>query len=74
MKKAFVYILILMMFLLHQDFWLWDDKTLIFGFIPVGLFYHTLFSIFSSGLWFLAIYWAWPLREEEDTEDSEANS
>ncbi len=42
MKKTAVYLGILVLGLLHQDFWFWDDPTLIFGFLPVGLAYHAL--------------------------------
>jgi hypothetical protein len=30
---------------LHQDSWNWKDKTLVFGFLPIGLAYHAGFTI-----------------------------
>ena len=33
---------------LHQDYWLWNDATLVFGFIPSGLAYHAGFSICAA--------------------------
>ena len=46
--------------MLHQDFWLWDDATLVFGFMPIGLAYHTAYCIVAAGLWYLATKYAWP--------------
>lgn len=31
--------LFLLIVVLHQDFWLWDNDTIVFG-LPVGLTYH----------------------------------
>jgi hypothetical protein len=51
--------------ILHQDFWLWDHKGLLLGFLPIGLGYHVLFSICVSLLWIAAVVWAWPTEVEE---------
>lgn len=58
--KAFVYGFLIVLFILHQDFWLWDNTNLMLGFLPVGLAYHVLFSIAAAVAWFLAIQFAWP--------------
>jgi hypothetical protein len=58
--RWFVWFLVLALFVLHQDCWLWDTKTLVFGFMPVGLFYHAVFSIAASLVWALATKLAWP--------------
>jgi len=50
--------------ILHQDFWNWDNRTLVFGFIPIGLAYHALFSILAGGVWLLAVRYAWPTEIE----------
>jgi len=64
--------LFLILFLAHQDFWLWDDGTLVMGFMPIGLAYHALFSVACSCLWALACFKAWPEQLEhwanEETE------
>ncbi len=40
MKRVTIGLLVLLA-VLHQDFWWWDDgHTLVFGFMPVGLAYH----------------------------------
>lgn len=57
--------------ILHQDFWFWDDATLVFGFLPVGLFYHAMFSIVAGVLWAAAVKWAWPSHLEEWADEFE---
>lgn len=54
-----------LLFLFHHDFWFWDDRTLLFGFLPIGLAYHTLFSIAAGCLWACAVKFAWPTHIEE---------
>jgi hypothetical protein len=54
-----------LLFLLHQDFWWWDDRTLVLGYLPIGMFYHILFSIAAAVLWICATRWAWPEHLEE---------
>jgi len=48
------------LFVLHQDFWWWDNRTLVLGFMPIGLFYHMIFSIAAGLTWALANKLAWP--------------
>ena len=76
--KALVWGLFLLLFLAHQDFWLWADDSLVFGFMPMGLAYHALFSVACSCLWALAVFKAWPeeierwAEEETSGEEGEA--
>jgi hypothetical protein len=53
-------ILVAALFVLHQDFWWWDNRSLVLGFIPIGLFYHACFSLAAGLLWALATRIAWP--------------
>ena len=59
MKKLVIGLAIAML-ILHQDSWLWDNTSLVLGFIPVGLFYHACFSMAVAVLAVLAIKFAWP--------------
>ena len=70
MRKV-VWILVLVLAVLHQDFWLWDSKTLVLGFIPVGLAYHACFSLSAAFVWFLALRFAWPGEIEAWAEESD---
>lgn len=60
-----VYGLALLLAVLHHDFWFWDSKTLVLGFLPIGLAYHALFSFAAAGVWALAVKFAWPTHIEE---------
>ena len=62
------------MFVLHQDFWWWDDATLVLGFLPVGLAFHALFSIGCAVLGWLAIKIAWPHDLEAFAEEPLSNT
>ena len=67
--RRLVYGSIILLALLHQDFWWWDDSdTLVFGFVPVGLAYHALLSLAAGMLWALAVKFCWPAGVDvEDT-------
>lgn len=56
-----VVVLVLLLLVLHQDNWLWENDTLVFGIFPIGLFYHACISIAASATWFLATKIAWPI-------------
>ncbi len=58
--KVFVWGLFLLMFILHQDKWWWDDGMLVLGFLPVGLAFHAAFSLGCALLGWVAIKLAWP--------------
>jgi len=56
--------------ILHQDFWWWGDRSLLLGFLPIGLAYHAGFSVAAGVLWALACRWAWPDAIEEWAEEA----
>lgn len=60
MPRKAVYLAILALAIAHQDFWWWDDRTLVLGFLPIGLAYHVAYSVAAALLWYAAIRWAWP--------------
>jgi hypothetical protein len=71
-KRKLIYFVIIVLALVHQDFWLWDDPTLLFGFLPVGLAYHAFYSLVAVLVWLLALKYAWPADIEAFAEgDSE---
>lgn len=62
------------LFVLHQDFWLWHNPRMVFGFMPIGLLYHACFSVAAALLWLGAVKFAWPgeteaWADEGDEED-----
>jgi len=66
MKRPLLVIIVVVLYVLHQDFWFWRAAhPLIFGFIPVGLFYHAGYSLVSALLMWLLVAQAWPAHLEE---------
>lgn len=59
MKKV-VWGLVALLVILHQDVWLWDNATLVAGFMPITLLYHACISLAAGVTWFLATKYAWP--------------
>ena len=58
--------LILLLCVLHHDIWWWDSaKPLVFGFMPIGLAWHTGISAAAALAWWLAVKHCWPAHLEE---------
>jgi hypothetical protein len=51
MKQTVFWIALVALMVLHHDWWFWNNGTLIFGFLPIGLAYHALISLAAGGLW-----------------------
>ena len=66
--KYFIWLLVAALVVLHQDFWLWDNDRLLFGFMPIGLAYHMGISIAAATTWLLACRFAWPYELEQQVE------
>ena len=65
-------IVVAVFYLLHQDIWFWDTaRPLVFGFLPIGLFYHAAYSVAVALLMVALIRWAWPAELERDVEGAE---
>jgi hypothetical protein len=63
MKKSLpkwsLYLGLAVLYLLHNDLWLWNDPSLVLG-LPVGLLYHIGFCAAASVMMFLLVNNAWP--------------
>ena len=68
--KAVVFLLFFVLLILHQDGWAWSDDTLVFGFMPMALAYHAVFSLACAVLGGLAIKFLWPHEQEKRAEES----
>jgi hypothetical protein len=66
--------LVLLLIVLHQDNWNWENSNLVFGFLPVTLFYQICISLGAGVVWYLATRIAWPddLEEKVLTEVEQA--
>ncbi|MBK1826799.1 DUF3311 domain-containing protein [Haloferula rosea] len=63
-------IVFIVLAVLHQDVWNWDNANLVFGFLPVGLAYHAAYSIVAATFWAIVMKIAWPTRLEEWADES----
>ena len=59
--KIVVYACIIILMILHQDFWWWDtDRPYLLGFIPIGLAHHGGISLAAAVVAALAVRYCWP--------------
>ena len=56
MKRTLFWLIFAALIVLHHDWWLWDDGTLVLGFLPIGLAYHVVFSVAAGCLWAWAVF------------------
>ena len=65
-KTILLTILIVAVYLVHQDSWNWKKaEPLVFGFLPVGLAYQAGYSILASLLMAVLVKFAWPHHLEQ---------
>jgi len=64
--KLFFIVLIALLLIFHQDNWYWNDPTLVWGCMPIGLLYHAGISLAAAFVWFLATILIWPKEVEVD--------
>ena len=73
MKKLLLFLMVVLVYVLHQDYWNWKNAELIFGFRPMGLAYHAGFSILASIMMAIRVAFAWP-KHLEDVEPEKPES
>jgi Na+(H+)/acetate symporter ActP len=69
-KNLLLVLAVVVLYVLHQDIWFWRSSHLVFGFIPIGLFYQGLFSVAAALLMWLLVTYAWPSHLEEEVEEA----
>jgi len=70
MKNTLLVVAVAALYVLHQDIWFWRSSRLVFGFIPIGLFYQGLFSVAAALLMWLLVTFAWPSHLEREVEET----
>ncbi len=61
---------VLALYAVHQDFWFRDvARPLVFGFLPIGLFYHVVLCLAIAGLMWVLVRYAWPVELERRVGD-----
>lgn len=56
---AWLVVALVLLALLHHDFWFWDEPRWVLG-LPAGLLYHVLYCVAAAALMALAVRRAWP--------------
>jgi hypothetical protein len=57
---------------LRHDYWNWDTPhPLLFGFLPVGLWWQGLVSLLAAGMMWLMVTLAWPGELEDEALSAE---
>jgi len=64
--KWVLFLLTIVLIVLHQDIWNWNrvDPRL-FGFLPVGIWYHALYCVAAAVLLAMFVAFAWPKHLED---------
>lgn len=65
---------LLLLVVLHQDYWQWDNATLVFGFLPYSLVYHAGISLAACVVWLLATKFCWPVQNDKADRECEASA
>jgi hypothetical protein len=67
MKKLLLFLAVFALYVLHQDIWNWRRAApFVFGFIPIGLFYHACYSVAAALVLWLLVKHAWPAHLDQD--------
>ena len=56
---------LIVVYLLHNDIWLWGDSTIVLG-LPVSLLYHVVYGLVVAVLMAVLVRFAWPISERSD--------
>ncbi len=65
MRRLLLAAIVIALYLLHQDVWFWcAARPFVFGFLPIGLFYHVCFTLAASLVMWLLVRYAWPAHLE----------
>ena len=65
-RHRFLYAALVVLFILHNDLWLWNDGRLVLG-LPVGLLYHIAYCLATSVALAVLVNRAWPVLESDSS-------
>jgi len=73
MTRTLLVVVVVALYILHQDFWFWRTAhPLVFGFVPIGLFYQACYSVAAAFVMWLLVKYAWPSQLEQEIEQSKS--
>ena len=65
MSRIAATLIVLGLYALHQDLWFWNVATpLVFGVLPIGLFYHVAYTIVTAVVMAVLVRRCWPSHLE----------
>jgi hypothetical protein len=68
MRVAAAALIVTALYLLHQDFWWWRDaRPLVFGTMPIGLFYHAAYTAALPFVLWMLVRLVWPEDAARET-------
>ncbi len=65
MKCWIVVALLVLLIVLHQDYWNWYRTDLVAGAVPWTLMWHMGLSLAAAVVWWLATRWCWPQGDSD---------
>jgi hypothetical protein len=67
MKPPSGTLIVAALYLLHQDFWFWREaRPLVFGVLPIGLFYHVAYTLVTALVLSALVRLLWPQHLESE--------
>ncbi len=63
LRFTLVLLMVLIMFILHNSFWLWkfdEQLPLLFGFMPFAFFFFVGYAVLAVVVLFLVVAMVWP--------------
>jgi hypothetical protein len=67
-----LFLVALIVIVLRHDYWFWDTPyPLLFGFLPVGLWWQAMVSLLAAGMMWMMVHFAWPQELEDEALDLE---
>jgi hypothetical protein len=68
MSRIAATLIVLGLYALHQDTWFWNDATpLVFGVLPIGLFYHVAYTVGIAVVMAVLVKTCWPSHLDFET-------
>ena len=55
---------VVVLVVLHQDYWQWNNASLLLGWLPYTLAYHAALSVLAAIVWWSAVVFFWPVDLE----------
>jgi hypothetical protein len=70
MKHLWLMSAVVALYFLHQDVWFWRTaQPIVFGFLPIGIFYHVCYTLAIVVLMGVLVRFAWPTHLEQEEYD-----